>query len=351
MSKTAKEEICAFHYNNKSTEQCALCGLPICDSAEATNLEGQKICALCFNSPKASKFRKYVQIGTMVITVTSVVLIFLLVPSENSNQLWAFLALIPLMIGLLIGGNRLLTSIAYKGLLKQQMILPLIRYFEASGNEQFYKLFLKNLKKLSDEEIEDIRNPLFDYLVPAILFNYSKLNVGWQDDLLKHLKIDEVALARIFAEDFRTLLINIAVHDAKADLSKFIFYLGDITENDELIITYIKEIASDDIKNLPEDQLRKDYDKLLEDLFLYEDLFYSICDRFNLDKEKEAITALIARYEPPPVPKSTKDAFKQQRDQVLQMQRKGLVSSKEDFELADEKESEADNEKTAEGSN
>ncbi len=342
MSKTANEEICAFHFHNKSTGQCALCGLPICDSEEARTVEDKKICALCFNSPNASKFRKYIQIGTMVITMTSVILIFVLVPSENSNQLWAFLILIPVMIGLLIGGNKLLSKIAYKGLGKHQMILPLIRYFEASGNAQFYKIFLKNLKKLSDEEIDAIRKPLFDYLVPALLFNYSKLDDNWQEDLLKYLKIDEVALAKIFVDDFRTLLINIAVHDAKADLSKFIFYLGEITENDDIIHIYIKEIVSDDIKNLKDEKLRKDYDQLLEELFLYDELFYSVCDRLNLKKEKEALTALIKRYDPPPVPKSAIDALKQQKDKVLQMQRQGLVSSKGDFEIADQEEVETE---------
>ncbi len=342
MSETAKEEICAFHYHNKSTVQCATCGLPICDLEEGATAEGKQICTICFNSPKASKFRKYIQIGTLLVTLPSVILIFTLVPSENSYQLWAFLALIPLMIGLLIGGNRLLTNMAYKGLGKNQMILPLIRYFEASGNDQFYKIFLKNLKKLSDEELEEIREPLFDYLVPAILFNYSRLSDNWQEDLLKYLKIDEIALAKTFAEDFRTLLINIAVHDAKADLSKFIFYLGEITGNDEIIVDYIKAIASKDIKNLEDDQLKKDYDMLLEELFLYEEIFYSVCDRLNLPKEKEALAALLKRYEPPPVPKSAMDAIKIQRDQVLQMQRQGLVSSKEDFELTDEKEAETD---------
>ncbi len=342
MSKTANEEICAFHYHNKSTVKCSLCGLPICDSEEASPADGKKICSLCFNSPKASKFRKYIQIGTIVITLPSALLIFLFVPSENSYQLFAFLLLIPLMIGLLIGGNRLLTKIAYKGLEKHQMILPLIRYFEASGNAQFYKIFLKNLKKLSDEELEKIRLPLLDYLIPALLFNYSKLDDNWQEDLLKYLKIDEVTLAKIFVDDYKTLLINIAVHDAKADLSKFIYYLGDIIENDEIIIKYIKEIASDDIKNLKDEQLKQDYDMLLEELFLYEEQFYSVCDRLNLQKEKEALAALLKRYEPPPVPKSSMDAIKQQRDQVLQMQRQGLVSSKEDFELADKEEAESE---------
>lgn len=347
MSKTANEEICAFHYHNKSTMQCSLCGLPICYSEEVITAEGKQICSLCFNSPKASKFRKYIQLATLVITLPSVILIFWLVPSENSYQLFAFLGLIPIMIGLLIGGNRLLTRVAYKGLSKQQMILPLIRYFEASGNDQFYKLFLKNLKKLSEEELEEIRKPLYDYLVPAILFNYSKLSESWQEDLIKYLKIEEIVLAKIFADDFKTLLLNIAVHDAKADLSKFIFYLGKITENDEITIEYIKAIASDDIKNLKDDLLKKDYDMLLEELFLYEEVFYSVCDRLNLQKEKEALTALLARYEPPPVPKSAMDAIKQQKDQVLQMQRKGLVSSKEDFELTDE---EAESKKTTEES-
>ena len=348
MSETVKEEICAFHHYNKSTVQCALCGLPICDSEEATTAESKKICALCFNSPKASKFRKYVQIGTLLVTLPSVILIFTLVPSENSYQLWAFLGLIPIMIGLLIGGNMLLSKVAYKGLAKQQMILPLIRYFEASGNDQFYKLFLKNLKKLSKEEIEEIRKPLYDYLVPAILFNYSKLENNWKEDLLKYLNIDEITLAKIFVDDFKTLLINISVHDAKAELSKFIFYLGEITENDEIIIDYIKAITSDDVKNLKDDILKKDYDMLLEEIFLYEELFYSVCDRLNLLKEKEALTALLQRYEPPPVPTSAMDALKQQKDQVLQMQRKGVVSSKGDFELADEEE--VKSEKTTEES-
>ncbi|MBY8999791.1 MAG: hypothetical protein KGD64_02655 [Candidatus Heimdallarchaeota archaeon] len=342
MSETATKELCAFHYQKTSTAQCALCGLPICDSEEDLSAEAKQICSLCFNSPRASKFRKYIQLGTMATTIASVILIFLVVPSENSYQLWAFLLLIPLMIGLLIGGNKLLTNIAYKGLYKTQMILPLIRYFEASGNAQFYKLFLKNLKKLSDEEIESIRKPLYDYLIPAILFNYSKLDEKWQEDLLKYLQIDEVTLAKLFVEDYRTLLINIAVHDAKADLSQFIFYLGEISKNNDIVHIYLKEITSDDIKNLKDEQLRKDYDKVLEDLFLYEEIFYAKCDELNLQKEKEALIELLKRYEPPPVPKSGMDAIKQQRDQILQMQRQGLVSSKEDFELADEEEAEVD---------
>ncbi len=348
MSKTANEEICAFHYHNKSTLKCALCGLPICDSEEDFTIDGKKICALCSNSPKASKFRKYIQLGTLLITLPSVILIFWLVPSENSYQLWAFLALVPIMIGLLIGGNRLLTRIAYKGLEKHQMILPLIRYFEASGNDQFYKIFVKNLKKLSDEELEEMRKPLYEYLIPAIIFNYSKLHENWKEDLLKYLKLDEIAFAKIFAEVFKTLLINIAVHDAKADLSKFIFYLGEITENDEIIRDYIKAISSNDIKNLKDDLLKRDYDMLLEELFLYEEIFYSVCDRLNLQKEKEALAALLKRYEPPTVPKSAVDAIKLKRDQVLEMQRKGLVSSKGDFELADEET--AESEKTTEES-
>ncbi len=347
MSETANEEICAFHYHNKSTVQCALCGLPICDSDEAITAEGRKICALCFNSPKATKFRKYIQIVTMVTTIASAILIFTL-PALDGFEIWAFLLLIPVMIGLLIGGNKLLTSIAYKGLEKKQMILPLVRYFEASGNDQFYKIFFKNLKKLSDEDLEEIRKSLYDYLVPAIVFNYSKLAETWQEDLLKYLKIDEVSLAKIFTTDFRTLLINIAVHDAKPELSKFIFYLGEITEDDDIIHSYIKEIVSDDIKNLKDEQLRKDYDQLLEELYLYDELFYSVCDRLNLQKEKKSLTALIKRYDPPPVPKSAVDALKQQKDQVLQMQRQGLVSSKEDFELAEKEEVET--EKTTEES-
>ncbi|MCK5409445.1 MAG: hypothetical protein KAJ30_04200 [Candidatus Heimdallarchaeota archaeon] len=348
MSKTANEEICAFHYHNKSTLQCSLCGLPICDSEEDLTIDGKKICALCSNSPKASKFRKYIQLGTLLITLPSVILIFWLVPSENSYQLWAFLTLIPVMIGLLIGGNRLLTRIAYKGLEKHQMILPLIRYFEASGNDQFYKIFLKNLKKLSADELEEVRKPLYEFLIPAILFNYSKLQENWKEDLLKYLELDEIAFAKIFTDDFKTLLINIAVHDAKAELSKFIFYLGEITENDDIIHLYIKAITSDDIKNLKDEQLKKDYDMLLEELYLYEEIFYSVCDRLNLQKEKEALAALLKRYEPPAVPKSAIDAIKQQKDQILQMQRKGLVSSEGDFELADKKE--AESEKTTEES-
>ena len=338
MAETSTEEICAFHYTTKSDEKCAYCGLPICKLDEYYNPEAKRICALCNNSPKATKLRKYIQIGTMGITLAVVVIVFWVVPSEY--QLWSLLGLIPLMIALLFGGNRLLSSIAYGGLEKDQMILPLIRYFEASANPQFYKLFLKNLKKLTDEEKEEIKKPIFDYLVPAILFNYSKLDDDWQEDLLKLLSIEKLDLATVFIKDYRVLLINIAVHDAKAELSKFIFYLGEITEDETIIVDYIKEISSPALQKLDDDTLRQNYDKLLEDLFLYDDEFYQICDKLNLAKEKEAIKNLLSRYEPPAVPKSAMDAIKQQRDEILAMQKQGLVSSKEDYELASEDKSE-----------
>ena len=305
MAETSRIDFCAFHYSNEKDGSCAQCGLPICNLDQNFNVNADRICQLCTNITRAKKYIRYIQIGIWVVIISAVIILWRLLPPEQF--LFAFTPVILMLVTPYIL-RPIIMRFYFKDLLPKESILPIVRYFEASGNLDHYKLFMKHLSKLEDNELEDIRTPFFDYLVPALAFNYSKLPEGWEKDLVEVLKITEEQFIEILTTNYSKELIKTAVHSSQANISLFIFYISEKTEGNELVIDYIKAITSDEIVNSSDEELNTIYNKLLEDVFLYEERFNEFCDELSLEKEKAILARLLTRYEPPPVPKNQLEA-------------------------------------------
>jgi hypothetical protein len=86
------------------------------------------------------------------------------------------------------------------------------------------------------------------------------------------------------------------------------FYLSEAASDKDLIKEYISEITSENVMKLDEEEVNIIYKSLLEDLYLYEDQFLDFCDELGLTKQKDLLVQLIARYDPPPVPKNQIEA-------------------------------------------
>lgn len=298
---------CAFHYSNDSDGECSLCHLPICNLDQNYDIEAKRICQLCSNIAQARKKVKYIQIGLYVIVFGLIGVLFLIFRTYNINTFYAFLPIILMVVAPYIL-RPLIMRFYFKNLAPKESALPILKYFEASGNSEHYKMFLGFIEKLSPEELIDIKNPLFDYLVPALAFNYSRLPENWEEDLIEKLDVSREEFVGYLIGNKRKLLIQTAVHAAQPNMSQFIFYLSETADDKELLKEYITTITSKEILELNDIELNTIYNKLLEDLFLYEDEFYAKCDQLNLLKQKDIISQLLSRYEPPPVPKNQFEA-------------------------------------------
>ncbi len=305
MVQTTSTEICALHYHNQTDGNCAQCGLPICNLDQHYNVNADRICQLCDNISRAKKIVRYIQIGIWVIIIGSVILLWQLLPQEQF--LFAFLPVILMLVTPYIL-RPVIMKLYFKGLQPKESILPILRYFEASGNLDHYKLFKKFLEKLTDEDLEEIKNPLFDYLVPALAFNYSKLPEEWENELVEKLRLSEDEFIEILTKNYKKQIIQTAVHSAQSNISLFIFYLSEKADDKEFIKAYIKEITSSNVVESTDEELNTIYNKLLEDVYLYEERFNELCDELKLEKEKVLISQLLARYEPPLVPKNQLEA-------------------------------------------
>ena len=84
--------------------------------------------------------------------------------------------------------------------------------------------------------------------------------------------------------EFRAVLIQTAVHNAQPNISMFIFYLSETANDTDLLKEYIMEITSPNVMTLNTEEVNKIYQKLLEDLYLYEDKFYAVCEELGLIK-------------------------------------------------------------------
>jgi len=332
MVETSKIDFCAFHYTNEKDGSCAQCGLPICKLDQHFNVNTDRICQLCNNITRAKKQVRYIQISIWVVIIAAVIVLWQLLPQEQF--LFAFTPVILMLVTPYIL-RPLIMRFYFRDLLPIESILPIIRYFEASGNLDHYKLFMKFLDKLTEAELEEIRTPLFDYLVPALAFNYSKLPEGWEEDLVKGLKITEEKFIEILTTNYSKQLIRTAVHSAQANISLFIFYLGEKAEND-LVKDYIKAITSPEIVDSSDEELNTIYNKLLEDVFLYEEKFNKYCDELNLEKEKAILSQLLTRYEPPPVPKNQLEAVLTPVQLKEKRIKEGLEATSEPKELQGE---------------
>ncbi len=313
---------CAFHYENSSDGECSNCGLNICNFDQDYDVQANRLCKLCFNITKAKPRIKYIQIGIWVVVIALVVIIW----STVENGLWY--ALLPLLLILLVpyGMRPYIMKSYFKGLEPKESVLPILRYFEASGNLDHYKLFLKFLKKMTDEDIKAINEKLYEFLVPALSFNYSKLPENWQEKITSHLRITSDDLVNILTQKYRSVLIQTAVHSAQSNISMFIFYLSETADDEKLIADYIKEITSPEIMKLDTEEVNAIYKKLLEDLYLYDEKFYEYCDNLGLKKEKELISQLIEKFVPPPVPKNQLEAV-MSPEQLVEKRKKEIDTS------------------------
>ena len=307
MVELDRNEFCAFHFNNRSDGTCTICGLPICALDQSLSLTGEKTCLLCQNITKTKKIARYFQIGMLVVVVGLVILVWQLTKELENGGYYIFIPLV-LMFILPYFFRPYLMKRYFKGLEPKESVLPVIRFFEASGNKDHFKLFNKFLKQLTAEELAEMRQPLFSYLIPAIAFNFSKLPLDWEEGLVENLMMSFEDFAREITENYRTIIIQSAVHSSHANISEFIFYISEVTKNRDFLKEYIIAITSSEIISLKDEELQTIYGKLLEDLYLYEEKFSEICDELGLKEEKAKIQSLIARYEPPPVPKSKMEA-------------------------------------------
>lgn len=304
MAAQDRSTYCAFHHENPSDGECSNCGLSICNLDQNYDPQANRLCQLCFNITKAKPRVRYIQIGMWVIVIAAVVVIW----STVENGLW--FALLPLLLILAVPYllRPYIMKLYFKNLEPRESILPVLRYFEASGNADHFKLILKFLKNMTKEEIKAMENKIYEYLVPALAYNYSKLPDDWEENLTSNLKISEEEFVQILTQKYRSTLLQTAVHSAQANISDFIFLLSEKGNDEDLIADYIKEITSPEIMKLKDDELNSIYKKMLEDLYLYDEKFYAYCDKLGLEKEKILISQLIDRFEPPPVPKNQLEA-------------------------------------------
>jgi len=184
------------------------------------------------------------------------------------------------------------------------------------------------LKQITEEELGEMRKPPFSKPIPAIAFKFSKLPLDWEEGLVENLKMSFEDFAREITENYRTIIIQSAVHSSHANISEFIFYISEVTKNKDFLKEYIVAITSPEIISLKDEELQTIYGKLLEDLYLYEEKFAEICDELGLKKEKEKIQSLLARYEPPPVPKTRVEAV-MKPEQLREKRRKEQLQNVE----------------------
>jgi hypothetical protein len=305
MVEAEREEFCAFHYTNTSDGKCSTCGLTICNLDQHYGASADRICQLCFNITKARRIVRYIQIGIWVVIIALVITLWQLLGEGQFIY-----ALLPIVLILFVPYilRPLVFRLYFTDLLPKESILPILRYFEASGNNEHYKIFMKLLKRISKEELEEIRPALYSYLIPALAFNFSRLPDEWEEEMITNLKVSKEDFVQVFTQDYRKILIQTSVHNAQENLSQFLIYLSKTADDKELLKEYISEITSNEIMSLSENDLNTIYGKLLEDVFLFEEQFYEICDELNLEKEKVLLAQLLSRYEPPPVPKNQIEA-------------------------------------------
>ncbi len=305
MVEAEREEFCAFHYTNTSDGKCSTCGLSLCNLEQHYGASADRICQLCFNITKARKTVRYVQISIWVVIIALVITLWQVLGSGN-----VIYALLPIALILFVPYilRPLIFRLYFTNLLPKESILPILRYFEASGNNEHYKIFMKLLKRISEEELDEIRPALYSYLIPALAFNFSRLPEDWEDEMTTNLRVSKEDFVQIFTKDYRKILIQTSVHNAQENLSQFLIYLSKTADDKELLKEYITEITSAEIMALSENDLNTIYGKLLEDVFLFEEQFYELCDELNLEKEKVLLAQLLSRYEPPPVPKNQIEA-------------------------------------------
>ncbi|MHA1952954.1 MAG: hypothetical protein ACXAAM_03785 [Candidatus Heimdallarchaeaceae archaeon] len=304
MVEKDRTEFCAFHYTNETDGKCSLCGLTICNLDQQYNTAADRICQLCFNISRARKITKYFQFGLWGIAIAIFIIIWQVMGALN------FFAMIPLLLVLVFPYliRPLIMKLYFRELEPKESVLPIIRYFEASGNQDHYKLFMKMINKITEEEMSDIKIKLFDYLVPALAFNYAKLPEDWDTDLVEKLKMSKDEFVEVLLSDYRKTLIQTAVHNPQENFSQFLLYLSESAQDKDLLKEYINEITSNDVISSTDEELNSIYNKLLEELYLYEEKFNEICDELNLTKQKDLIAQLLQRYEPPPVPKNQIEA-------------------------------------------
>lgn len=331
------ETICAFHYTQKSTGTCAQCKLPICDLDQYYNQAQERVCPICHNVEKAKPVLRNIQYISMAIIGIGVILTI-----RFLGWTYAFLLLL-LVFALPYFLQPIAYRLYFKNLESIEVILPLLRYFEALGNIQQYNIALKYIKKLSPEELTNFKEAILQFLVPAIMFNYARLPKEWEEDLVKHLNMSIEEFEELLITKYRKTIINIAVKNAQAEVSQFIFKLGERDESGEFVKEYISAIASVASQEVNDEELNTIYKGLLEELYIYEEQFYSKCDELGLSKEKEAIEQLVKRFVPPPVPKTKLEALMPSLQQNNYAQAK--VGNKEveteeeiTFEQQDEKE-------------
>ncbi|MHA2358069.1 MAG: hypothetical protein ACXABK_04805 [Candidatus Heimdallarchaeaceae archaeon] len=303
MAVIKEEEFCAYHYDNKSDGNCIQCGLAVCNLDMHYNASAERICQICFNITRAKKIVRYIQIGSYVVTFGLFVLVW-----QLTGNLWY--GLLPLVLVFLTPYllRPVIIRLYFRELKPVEGLLPIVRYFEISGSDDYYKLLTRTLDKLTDDELENIKPRLYEYLVPALAFNFSKLPEEWEEDLVKKLRMTKEQFVGVLTQDYRKILIQTAVHNAQENMSKFLIYLGEISQDKDILKEYIYEITSPDVLSSTDEELNKIYNKLLEELYLYEEQFYEICDDLKLEKQKDLIKQLIDRYEPPPVPKNQIEA-------------------------------------------
>jgi len=307
MVNIERNEFCAFHFHNAKDGECANCGLAICSLDQHYDLQANRLCQICLNLTRAQKIARYLQFSLWGIIIGLVVMLYLLLRNSGQTTFYAFLPVILLLVVPFVL-RPLLMKLYFRDLKPIESVLPILRYFEGSGNIDHYKLFMKFLGKLTEEEMKDIQKPLYDYLIPALAFNYSKLPEDWEDSLTKKLQISKENFVELLTKDYRQVLIQTSVHNAQTNMSLFIFYLSEIASDIDLLKEYITEMTSPEIMKLNEEEVNIIYKSLLEDLYLYEDRFLDLCDELGLKKQKDLLVQLIARFDPPPVPKNQIEA-------------------------------------------
>ncbi|MCG3222406.1 MAG: hypothetical protein H7641_13585 [Candidatus Heimdallarchaeota archaeon] len=304
MVEKDRTEFCAFHFTNETDGKCSLCGLTLCNLDQQYNTAAERICQLCYNISRARKLIKYFQFGLWGIAIAIFIIIWQVMGALN------FFAMIPLLLVLVFPylTRPLIMKLYFREIEPIESVLPIVRYFEASGNQDHYKIFMKIIDKLSEEEMREIKPKLFDYLVPALAFNYAKLPEDWDTNLVEKLKMSKDEFMGILLSDYRKTLIQTAVHNPQDNFSKFLIYLSESAQDTDLLKEYINEITSKDVISSTDEELNSIYNKLLEELYLYEEKFNEICDELKLTKQKDLIAQLLKRYEPPPVPKNQIEA-------------------------------------------
>lgn len=325
MSKLEKKEFCAFHYKTKSDGTCSRCGLSICQLDQDYNENVERICPLCANSVKNKGKMRLINMLVWTLILAFPVL-WITTDIDFYYLMFGVIAFFGLLNYVL---KPLMLKVNFSGLEKNEMILPLLQYFEATGNEDYYDYFIKYLSKLSNDTLQEMKPYLLRYLVPAIIFNYTKLPEDWDAKLLTSLNYTEKEFAKLIITDYRNLVLRIAVNHCEPEVSKFILYLGKVTGDEEFIKEYIREITSDEIMDLEEKEIKSLYNKLLEELFVYEKTFYELCDKYELNKEKERIQELLSIYDPPAVPNSMLEAMLPQEQIDLKRKQQELGTNSE----------------------